>query len=208
MKLYGIPPTRALRPIWLINELGIDCEIVAVDLPAGAHQQPAFLAINPAGKVPALVDGDIVVTESVAIQYYLAEKHPEAGFIPSALADRAEMHRWNFFLATDIEQPLWRIALNTAIYPEGERVAADIPNAQRDCRRMLAVFEKHMQDRAWVAGNRISVADFNAAYTLDWAGEAGLLDGFPRLGAYLRTMYARPAAPPTIKAAFAALRGG
>lgn len=208
MKLYGIPPTRALRPIWLINELGIACEIVPVDLPAGEHQRDSFLAINPAGKVPALVDGDIVVTESVAILYYLAEKHPEGGFIPAALADRTEMHRWNFFLATDVEQPLWRIALNTAIYPEGERVAADIPNATRDCKKMLAVFEKHMDGREWVAGERISIADLNAAYTLDWADEAGMLGACPRLKEYLRRMYARPAAPPTIAAAFAALRSG
>lgn len=206
MKLYGIPPTRALRPIWLIKELGLDCEIVMVSLPAGEHQSGDFLALNPAGKVPVLVDGDVVVTESVAIQYYLAEKDPEQRFIPAGLKDRTEMHRWNFFLATDIEQPLWRIALNTAIYPEPDRVPADIPNATHDCKRMLAVFETHMQGRQWVAGDRISVADFNAAYTLDWADEAGMLGDCPRLCDYLATMYARPNAPIRIKAAFAALQ--
>jgi glutathione S-transferase len=206
MKLYGIPPTRALRPIWLINELGIDCEIIPVDLPAGEHLEPAFLSINPAGKVPVLVDDEVVVTESVAIQYYLAEKYPEKAFIPTKLADRAEMHRWNFFLATDVEQPLWRIALNTVVYPEADRVPADIPNATWDCKRVIAVLEKHMQGREWIAGNRISVADFNAAYTLDWANEEDMLGEAPRLREYLKAMYARPTAPMTIAQGFAALK--
>jgi glutathione S-transferase len=206
MKLYGIPPTRALRAIWLINELGYDCEIIPVDLSVGEHQKEPFLTINPAGKVPVLVDGDVVVSESIAIQYYLAEKDPQQRFIPQSLKDRAEMHRWNFFLATDIEQPLWRIALNTAIYPEERRVAADIPNATRDCKAMLAVLEAHMQGRDFLAGDRLSVADFNAAYTLDWADEAGMLDDCPRLREWLKGMYARPAAPVTIEEGFKALR--
>jgi glutathione S-transferase len=206
MKLYGTPPTRAIRALWLLNELAIPCEIVEVDLPAGEHRSPEFLAINPAGKVPVLVDGDVVITESVAIALYLAEKHRHANLIPEDLAERAEMYRWLFFLATEIEQPLWRIALHTAIYPEAERVAADVPCASRDCRQMLEVVEKHMEGRTFIAGDRLTVADFIAAYTLDWAGEAKLLEGLPVLRAYVDRMYARPTAPPTIEAAFAALR--
>jgi glutathione S-transferase len=206
MKLYGTPPTRAVRAVWLLNELDIPCEIVPVDILAGAHLQPEFLAVNPAGKVPALVDGDMVLTESSAIALYLAEKYPEKRLIPDDLAGRAQMLRWIFFLTTEIEQPLWRIALHTAIYPEQDRVAADVPLATRDCKRMLAVFEAHMRDREFVVGDRLSAADFNAAYTLDWAHEAGMLDDAPRLRAYVEAMYARPTAPPTIKQAFAALR--
>ena len=171
-------------------------------------KDPALLAINPAGKVPVLVDGDLVVSESVAIQLYLAEKDPAQRFIPKTLADRTAMHQWNYFLVTEIEQPLWRIALNTAIYREDERVAADIPNAERDCRAMVAVFEAYMKDRQFVAGGQLSVADFNAAYTLDWVDEAGLLGAAPRLQDFVATMYARPKAPLRIRPAFAALQAG
>jgi glutathione S-transferase len=121
------------------------------------------------------------------------------------LADRAQMYRWIFFLVTEIEQPLWRIALNTTIYPEMDRVPADIKNATRDCKKMVDVFEQHMSGREVVAGDRLSVADFIAAYTLDWANEAKMLGDAPRLKAYLKTMYARPTAPMTIKEGFAAL---
>jgi glutathione S-transferase len=202
MKLYGTPPTRAIRVQWLLNELGVDCEVIGLNPLAPA---PELLALNPAGKLPVLVDGGVVLTESAAIPLYLAEKYPEKGFIPKDLADRAQMYRWIFFLVTEIEQPLWRIALNTTIYPEADRVPSDIKNATRDCKKMVAVFEQHMTGREFVAGHRLSVADFIAAYTLDWANEAGMLDDAPSLRTYLTTMYARPAAPMTIKQGFASI---
>ena len=204
MKLYGTAPTRAIRVQWLLNELGITCEVVGLN-PLVDHDQE-FLALNPAAKLPVLVDGDVVVTESAAIPLYLAEKYPERGLIPSDLADRAQMYRWIFFLVTEIEQPLWRIALNTTIYPEADRVPGDIKNARRDCKKMIAVFDQHMSDREVVAGDRLSVADFIAAYTMDWANEAKLLGDAPRLRAYLETMYARPTAPMTIRQGFAAIQ--
>lgn len=205
MKLYGTPPTRALRVMWLLRELDIECEVVTVNMGIGEHRSPQLLALNPAGKLPVLVDGDLVLTESAAIPLYLAEKRPDKGLIPSALADRAQMYRWIFFLVTEIEQPLWRIALHTRIYAEKERLPQDVPLATRDCVRMIAVLEKHMRDREFIACDRVSVADFIAAFTLDWASEAGMLGDAPRLQAWLKTMYARPKAPPTIAEGFAAL---
>ena len=204
MKLYGTPPTRAIRVQWLLNELGVDCEVIGLN---PLDPSPELLAMNPAGKLPMLVDGDVLLTESAAIPLYLAEKYPEKGFIPTDLADRAQMYRWIFFLVTEIEQPLWRIGLNTGIYPEEQRVPADIENATRDCKKMVAVFEGHMADREFVVGDRLSVADFIAAYTLDWANEGQMLADAPRLRAYIATMYARPTAPMTIKQGFATLQG-
>ncbi len=207
LKLYGNPPTRALRVIWLLNELGLEYETHTINLLQGEARKDDFLAINPAAKVPVLVDGDQVITESVAIQLYLAEKYPHGGLIPESLEDRAQMHRWNFFLVTEIEQPLWRIALHTFLYPEEQRLQQDPDIARQECLNMLAVLEQHMQGRRFVAGDRLSVADFNAAYTLDWANEEDMLGNTPALRQYLQWMYARPTAPPTIAEAFAALQG-
>lgn len=200
MKLYGTPPTRALRVIWLLNELGLEYEMIPVDLLQGENRKKEFLAINAAAKVPVLVDGSLVVTESAAIQLYLAEKHPRAGLIPASLEDRAQMYRWIFFLVTEIEQPLSRIARHTSLYPEEKRLAQDIALARQECVEMAAVLERHMQAREFVVGDRLSVADFNAAYTLDWANEADALGNTPRLREYLNSMYARSTAPPTIAA--------
>lgn len=78
--------------------------------------------------------------------------------------------------------------------------------AARDAAAMIAVLEAHMRDRRWLVGDAITVADYNAAYTLDWADEAGLLGASPRLKSFVDDMYARAKAPPTIAKAFAALR--
>ncbi|WP_346837823.1 glutathione S-transferase family protein [Microbulbifer sp. SAOS-129_SWC] len=207
LKLYGTPPTRVLRVMWLLNELGLEYESHPVDLMKGEAHTEDFLALNPAAKVPVLVDGDFVLTESAAIQLYLAEKYPEAGFIPQSLEERAQMYRWLFFLVTEIEQPLWRIARHTSLYPEDKRLPQDVELAQRECRRMVAVLEQHMQGREFIVGERLSVADFNAAHTLDWADAAQLLDDAPRLREYLQTLYARPTAPIRIAEALAALGG-
>ncbi|UYG03387.1 glutathione S-transferase family protein [Halomonas sp. LR3S48] len=205
LKLYGTPPTRVLRVIWLLNELGLEYELVPVALMQGEHLQPDFLALNPAAKVPVLVDGDQIITESAAIQLYLAEKYPQAGFIPNTVEERAQMYRWNFFLVTEIEQPLWRIARHTFVYPDEKRLPKDVDLARQECLEMVAVLEHHMQERECVVGDRLSVADFNAAYTLDWANEEEMLGDAPRLKDYLKAMYARPTAPPTIAEAFAAM---
>ena len=207
MKLYGAPPTRALRVIWLLNELGLEYEMLPVDVLQGENRQQDFLTLNPAGKLPVLVDGSLVLTESAAIQLYLADKNPQAGFIPEAVEDRAQMYRWIFFLVTEIEQPLWRIARHSFVYPEEKRLPQDVSLARQECVEMVAVLERHMRKREFMVGDRLSVADFNAAYILDWANEEKMLDGAPRLREYLRSMYARPTAPPTIAEALASLEG-
>ncbi|MFL1405332.1 glutathione S-transferase family protein [Marinobacter sp. M1N3S26] len=205
MKLYGAPPTRVLRVIWLLNELGLEYEMLPVDLLNGEQMNPEFLALNPAAKVPVLIDDGLVMTESAAIQLYLAEKHPQAGLIPETVEDRGQMYRWIFFLVTEIEQPLWRIGRHTLLYPEDKRLPQDIALARQECIDMVAVLEQHMEGREFLVGDRLSVADFNAAYTLDWANEEEMLGDAPRLREYLAWMYARPTAPPTIAESFAAL---
>lgn len=209
MKLYGTPPTRALRAMWLLNELDLAHEIIPIDLRAGEQLTPEFLAINPAAKLPVLVDGDLVLTESAAIQLYLAEKYgdrfPGGRLIPDTPEGRGQMYRWLFFLMTEIEAPLWRIALHSFLYAPDEQSAEEIALAKRDCKRMIAVFEQHMQGRDFVVGGQLTVADFNAAYTLDWANLEDMLDDAPALQAYLASIYARPKAPMTIAASMAAL---
>ncbi len=206
LRLYGFPPTRSIRPLWVLRELGVDFEVVPVNLAKGEHRRPEFLAINPAGKLPALVDGDFVLTESVAIVLYLAEKYPERGLLPVGLRERAEVNRWLLFTATELEQPLWRISRHSSLYPKEKRVPADIPVARDDFTEMAAVMERHMERRSFLVGEEATVADFVAAYTLDWAGELKLLETAPNLRAYMERMYQRPTAPERIGAAIARVR--
>jgi glutathione S-transferase len=201
MQLYEFSFTRSIRARWTLQELGVDFESINVNLFAGDAQRPEFLQLNPAAKLPVLVDGDFVLTESAAIVLYLAEKYGK--FLPTDPQGRAEVNKWLLFTVTELEQPLWRIAKHRNLYPEAQRLAADIPLASEDFRRMAAVAEKHMQGRTFVVGDSVTVADFVLAYTLDWASEVKLLDRYPQLVAYMERMYARPMAAKRI----AQLRG-
>jgi len=205
MKLYGMGPTRSLRARWALQELDAQFEFVPVDLQAGEHRHPDFLRLNPAGKLPVLVDGDQVITESAAIVMYLAEKYADKGLMPASLQDRAQAYRWSFFAVTELEQPLWRIARHSFVYPEAKRLPADIPLAREEFLEMAAVLDRHMEGREFIVGERISIADCVTAYVLDWGNENGLVAGFANLAAYLERMYARPKAPQRIAAAMASL---
>lgn len=205
MTLFEFAPTRSIRVRWTLQELEVDFEAITVNLLAGENRSPAFLKVNPAGKLPALVDGDLVLTESVAIVLYLAEKYPEKDLAPIDLGQRAQLNRWLLFAATELEQPLWRIARHTTLYPEARRLPGDVALAREDFTAMARVLEEHMRGRQFALGERVTVADFVLAYTLDWANEVRLLDGLPRLRAYMEHMYARPHAPLRIAQAFASI---
>ena len=201
MKLYEFAPTRSIRVRWTLQELGVEFEPIAVNLVVAENRSPGFLKINPAGKVPVLIDGDLVLTESVAIVLYLAEKYRDKGLLPSEPEQLAQLNRWLLFTATELEQPLWRIARHTLLYPPEQRLPADVALAGGEFKAMAEVLEEHMQQREFVMGDRVTAADFVLGYTLDWGNEVGLLDHCPRLVAYMERLYSRPRAPMRIAAA-------
>jgi glutathione S-transferase len=204
MRLYEFGPTRALRARWTLQELGVEFDAVSVNMPAGENLSPEFLKLNPAAKLPVLVDGDQVLTESAAIVLYLAEKYPEGRLLPASLTERAQAYRWLLFTVTELEQPLWRMARHGFLYPQEKRSAQDIQLAREDFRPMIEVLDRHMQGRSYVVGNAATVTDFVLAYTLDWANEETLLEDFPSLRQYMENMYRRPKAVMRIAAASAA----
>jgi glutathione S-transferase len=206
LKLYEFAPTRSIRARWTLQELEVPFDSVSIDLRKGENRSPAFLAVNPAGKLPVLVDGDMVLTESIAIVLYLAERYPEQKLIPNDLGERAQLNRWLLFTTTELEQPLWRISRHTFLYPEEKRLPAEVALAREDFAGMARVIEEHMDGREFVVGDHVTVGDFVLAYTLDWANLVNLLDGLPRLKAYMERMYARPRAAMRIADAFATIR--
>src|SRR5262249_10626200 len=110
MKLYDLAPARSIGVRWWLHDLRVDFEPVTGELLAGEHRSSAFLKINPAGKLPVLVGGDMVRTQSVAIVLYLAEKSRDKGLIPIDAQQRAQMIRWLLLTTNELEQQLWRIA--------------------------------------------------------------------------------------------------
>jgi glutathione S-transferase len=142
-----------------------------------------FLSLNPAGKVPVLVDGDMVIPESAAIVLYLADKYREKKLLPASVGERAQVYRWIMFAVTELEQPLWRISKHTALYPEDKRLPANIVLAREEFLAMAAILDSHLEGRRFIVGDSFTVADCVTAYLVDWANEFHLIDDVAQLRA-------------------------
>src|SRR5579862_3636303 len=110
MKLYYFPSPNPQKVKFAMLEIGLDCEMVPVDLTKGEQRSPEFLAINPFGRLPALVDGDLKLWESHAIIAYLGDKTGKKW--PTTAAGRADALRWLFYLSTHVSPPATELAFN------------------------------------------------------------------------------------------------
>src|SRR5262245_45870944 len=123
LKLYYAPQTRAGRPRWLLEEIGVPYELVRLDLQKADHQQPDYMKANPNGAVPALVDGDLALFESAAICQYLADKFPEKRLAPPlGTPARARYYQWIHYAMSGLEPPLVTLFLHTMMRPEKDRI--------------------------------------------------------------------------------------
>lgn len=200
MKLYGFGPTRAARCLWLLRELDQPFEYVKVDLASGEHRQPAFLAVNPYGRVPVLEDGALRIRESVAICTYLADRFADRGLIPApGTPERAVHDQHLFFTVAELDAPLWRQRLHRVMYPESRQIPAEADNARQDFRAAAQVMQDELGLGPWLLGEHFTVADIVLAHTLHWAGWTRSLDGFDALQAYTQRCVARPACPSSLR---------
>lgn len=195
LRVYGIANSRAMRVVWALEEIGTEYEYVKVDLFKGEGRSPTYLAINPAGKVPALVDGDFTLTESVAILNYLGEKFPASGLVPAfdSLRERGEFHRWCCFVLSELEQPLWNIAKHRFVLPQDKRVPAMLATAEWEFGIAARVLEQHLRGREYAADSGFTAADILIAHTLSWARSARIVLPGEVLERYMDRMLARPA---------------
>ena len=193
LKLYGCPNTRSLRAAWALEEAGAEYDYVLVDLFKGAGSAPPFRAINPAGKVPVLVDGDLSLTESAAIIAYVGDKFPASGLMPAGTAARADCLRWMFFATTELEEPLWTIAKHRFVLPKERRIAGVETTARWEFGNAAHLLEAALGNRDFVCGNALTGADILLAHTLAWARSAKIVLESATLAAYFERLYARPA---------------
>ncbi len=167
--LYGLPRSRSLRVSWMLEELGLDWNYHYVNFQAGEQRGEEFLALNPCGKVPALRDGDMVISESAAICLFLAEKYgpqflPEPGTTASALH-----HRWISFTTTELEQALWSMGKHRFALPEEQRIVEMIDTATWEFNQAAAIAEGWVPESGYLLGEQFSVADILLCHTLNWA---------------------------------------
>ena len=194
IKVYGFPKTRSLRILWTLEEIGADYGLVKVDLFKGEAEEPAFLRLNPAGKVPVLVDDDLVLSESGAICTYLADKYPESGLAPEPRTEqRAIYDQMCFFALTELEQPLWTMAKHRFVLPAQLRVPDVIDAANWEFARAVDALAMRIGEQEFVLGSRFTVADVLVGNVLSWARNSDMPIEADLVNTYADRVLGRPA---------------
>jgi glutathione S-transferase len=194
MKLYCFPSPNPMKIRFALNELGLDCETVPVDLIKREQRGPEFLALNPCGRVPVLVDGDLKLWESHAILAYLGEK--TGRLWPATPADRADALRWLFFLTSAISPPATEVAFNRIAVKlsGGTPDEAAIARGEKALPDPLTIVDQHLAKNEWMLGDRFSLVDCDYGPTFNVLEKAGFSFGdFPRVRAYLEAIRSRRA---------------
>ncbi len=193
IKIYGITPTRTARCLWMLGELGLEYEQVEVSVKDGDHKKPDYLALNPNGRVPTLVDGDLTLWESMAINLYLADKY-DGGLKPKTPEDRARAVQWSFWGMTEIEPKLMTVLRNRVLKAEDERDAALGDEAEQELQAPLGVLNGALEGRDHLLDGEFSVTDLNLAAITSWAKVGRVkLEPFPNVARWLNASLARPA---------------
>jgi glutathione S-transferase len=174
LQLYGNPRSRAMRCLWMLEEVGEPYQLIEKSTRADDLQSAEYLRLNPNARIPTLVDGEVVLWESMAINLYLAQKYegPMHCAGPEVLGLAAQ---WSFWAVLEMEALLLDLLLHRAVLPE---FARDASYAERDellLRKPLGVLNDALVGLEYLVGNSFTVADLNVASILVW-GKMGRLD--------------------------------
>ncbi|MCC7273165.1 MAG: glutathione S-transferase [Alphaproteobacteria bacterium] len=188
LTLYHIPQSRSLTALWMLEELGLPYRVRKLDLAAAEQRGAAYLKINPSGKVPALADGPMVVTERGAICMHLADRYAPGRLAPIVVDPRrAEYLSWMFYAAGVLE-PLLTLAFLRIEMP-----APPGALAWGDWTTMTAVVRDAVAHREFLLGNQFSAADIMVGSMLAWALGTGVMEREGPTAAYVERLAARPA---------------
>jgi GSH-dependent disulfide-bond oxidoreductase len=193
IELYTAPTPNGRKISIALEEMGLPYEVHAVDLAAGAQRTPEFLAINPNGRIPAIVDrdaGNFPVFESGAILVWLAEK--SGRFLPAEAKPRSEVLQWLFFQVGGVG-PMQGQANVFYRYAE-EKIPYAIERYHREVRRLFEVYDRRLAAHEYLAAGDYSIADMATwpwIISHDWSGVT--VDGLPHLQRWLAAIGARPA---------------
>jgi glutathione S-transferase len=193
IKLYGVPQSRAMRCLWMVGETGQPYELIPVATVDGKITDPELLRINPNNKMPALVDGDVRIFESLAINIYLAEKYAPA-LKASSPAEAGAIAQWSLWAANEIEMASQDWASHSFVRPPEQRDAAVAAAAKAKIDRALGILDGTLKGRDWLIGNRFTVADVNVASVCYRLLQYPDLANFPNAKRWFEACWARPAA--------------
>jgi len=186
--LYTHPMSHGRIVRWLLEEIGTPYRVEIVDLDSD-FRTPAFLALNPMGKVPVLTHGSAVVSESAAICAYLADAFPDAGLAPPpGSAARGAYYRWLFFAAGPLDTATMLGTMGFVPPPESAQRA---PWGTLD--RVIDTLDATLAEQDWLAGDRFSAADIYLGSLVDWGVRFGTLPALTSFETYRERLNSRPA---------------
>ena len=203
LQLHYFPGNASLTPHMLLEELGVPYELKLVDRSQGAHKSAEYLALNPNGLIPVLVEprqgGDLVLYETAAICLHLVDTHPQAGLAPGmGTLERAHFYKWLVWLTNTLQAMLIHYFYGERLVNEGDAAAAAQVKAHAEARigtmldQLDAELARHGQP--WLLGERFSLVDLYALMLCRWTrGMARPARSLPQLGPYLQRVLARPA---------------
>src|SRR6266446_4073312 len=195
--LYHVPTSRSLRVLWTLEEIGATVEVKSLGV-RPRLQEPEYLAINPAGTLPALIDGDRAIYESLAICEYLAARHGSDMIVAPDEPERPEFVQWLLYGEATLQAPLSAMARVGRIRNTTPEMQAGIDAVLSDARHSLSMrvklLEQRLESRDFLVAGRMTLADISVGYPLNHMGKpdfASLLG--PRATAYRERLLARPA---------------
>lgn len=193
LRIYGIARTRAFRALWMASELGLDYEHMPIEIGTSGARSPEFLAINPNGRLPFIVDDGFVLFESLAITLYLAKKHSNGKLYPGTLEEEAAAWQWSFWAVTEVDRGVNIWSLHAVRLPPAERDAARRDEALKVIAAPFKVLNAAVTRQPYLLGSDFTVADLNVAAVISRAIDMDLF-AVPNLETWLRRCLDRPAA--------------
>jgi glutathione S-transferase len=193
LQIYGVARTRAFRALWIAEELGLAYEHRPIEIGEAGARTPEFLALNPNGRLPVIVDGDFVLPESLAITLYLAKKYSLGTLYPAKLQDEARLWQWSFWALVEIDRGVNIWSLHAVRLPPHERNAGLREEALKVLAAPFAVLDKALAESAYLLGADFTVADLNVAAVVSRAIDMDL-SASPHLKNWLMRCLERPAA--------------
>ena len=180
LKLYHLPGSRSCRVLWLIFELGLECEIEKMSLADGSLRTNSYRELNPLGKAPTLDDGGVVLYESGAIVAYLLERYGAGRLAPAVgNAGRAQYLQWLHWGEATLLPPIAAINGNRFVLAESDRSEAALDVARRQLSRVLNVLGDVVANREFLVGDEFSAADIMVGYGVRLAKMVGELPEQP-----------------------------
>ena len=192
LRIYGSANSRTIRVLWMAGELGIAYEQKDWLPRSPETRTPEFRALNPNFRVPVIDDDGFVLSESMAINFYLAKKHRSALY-PADPKHEALALQWSLWETDRLDRQIVEYVRHTTALPEAERKPELAAAAWKDVVPALDVLETALTKSRWLAGPEFSVADLNVAAALYRALTVDLAK-WPRVQAWLNSCWERPAA--------------